>query len=254
MGHVASYFPDQGSNPHPLQWKHGVLTTAPPGKSLLSCFKGYLNKYLACWFIYLASFLPERMTFPRGDTICWPTKTCTWKLQPFLEFTAPLIFLKHYFMYHVPARNLCSWLSVDQGKKSIPHCLILWQICLGFSFFPFLSNMHSALIRQVSSLPPETFGAWLQIMAEIPSLCLSKFYSPFKDKIIFLLKSHVSSEPSQSLLSLPLTPDALIIMYLTSEHGSLKYCYSWKEWQKLADHIMHFTDEVLGPREVTWPA
>ena len=27
-------FPNQGSNPHPLQWKHRVLTTAPPGKSL----------------------------------------------------------------------------------------------------------------------------------------------------------------------------------------------------------------------------
>ena len=26
-------FLDQGSNPCPLQWKHGVLTTGPPGKS-----------------------------------------------------------------------------------------------------------------------------------------------------------------------------------------------------------------------------
>ena len=25
--------PDQGSNPCPLQWKHRVLTTGPPGKS-----------------------------------------------------------------------------------------------------------------------------------------------------------------------------------------------------------------------------
>ena len=25
--------PDQGSNPRPLQWKRGVLTTGPPGKS-----------------------------------------------------------------------------------------------------------------------------------------------------------------------------------------------------------------------------
>ena len=27
-------FPDQGSNPGPLHWEHGVLSTAPPGKSL----------------------------------------------------------------------------------------------------------------------------------------------------------------------------------------------------------------------------
>ncbi|XP_057392565.1 matrix-remodeling-associated protein 7 isoform X3 [Balaenoptera acutorostrata] len=33
-------FPDQGSNPNqrPLQWKRGVLTTGPPGKSLLCSF------------------------------------------------------------------------------------------------------------------------------------------------------------------------------------------------------------------------
>ena len=27
-------FPDQGWNPRPLQWQHGVLTAAPPGKAL----------------------------------------------------------------------------------------------------------------------------------------------------------------------------------------------------------------------------
>ena len=32
--HVGSWFPNGGSNLHPLQWKHGVLTTGPPGKSL----------------------------------------------------------------------------------------------------------------------------------------------------------------------------------------------------------------------------
>ena len=31
--HVGSWFPEQGSNPHPLQWQHSVLTTGPPGKS-----------------------------------------------------------------------------------------------------------------------------------------------------------------------------------------------------------------------------
>ena len=31
---VGSWFPDQGSNPCPLQWKRGVLTTGLPGKSV----------------------------------------------------------------------------------------------------------------------------------------------------------------------------------------------------------------------------
>ena len=30
-----TYFPDQGSNPGPLHWEHGVLTTVPLGQSLL---------------------------------------------------------------------------------------------------------------------------------------------------------------------------------------------------------------------------
>ena len=32
-GHAGSSFPDQGWNPCPLQWKHRILTTGPPGKS-----------------------------------------------------------------------------------------------------------------------------------------------------------------------------------------------------------------------------
>ena len=31
MRHAGSYFPDQGSNPCPLHWKHRVLTTRPSG-------------------------------------------------------------------------------------------------------------------------------------------------------------------------------------------------------------------------------
>ena len=32
MWHAGSYFSDQGSNPCPLQWKNGVLTTGRPRK------------------------------------------------------------------------------------------------------------------------------------------------------------------------------------------------------------------------------
>ena len=39
VGHAGSWFPDQGSNPSPLPWKRGALTTGPPGKSLVFHFK-----------------------------------------------------------------------------------------------------------------------------------------------------------------------------------------------------------------------
>ena len=32
LRHVGSQFPDQGSNPRPLQWQRGVLTTGRPWK------------------------------------------------------------------------------------------------------------------------------------------------------------------------------------------------------------------------------
>ena len=34
MWHVGSWFSDQGLNQGPRQWKHEVLTTGPPGKSI----------------------------------------------------------------------------------------------------------------------------------------------------------------------------------------------------------------------------
>ena len=38
------YFPDQGSNPGPLHWEPGVLTTGPPGKSVLQLCRVVSNQ------------------------------------------------------------------------------------------------------------------------------------------------------------------------------------------------------------------
>ena len=45
MQHVGSQFPNQGSNPCPLHWVLGVLTTGPPGKSPLqySCLENPMD-------------------------------------------------------------------------------------------------------------------------------------------------------------------------------------------------------------------
>ena len=53
---MGSYFPDQGLNPHPLLWKHGVLTTGPPGK------------FYVCVYICLVSCqAPLSMGFSRKE-------------------------------------------------------------------------------------------------------------------------------------------------------------------------------------------
>ena len=43
--HAGSWFPDQGSNPRPLQWKRRGLTAGPPGNSLL-LFSWSLSLYV----------------------------------------------------------------------------------------------------------------------------------------------------------------------------------------------------------------
>ena len=52
------WFPDQGSNPCPLQWKHGTFTTGPPGKSLVWDFVAklyYTDSFAILLFLYTTS-------------------------------------------------------------------------------------------------------------------------------------------------------------------------------------------------------
>ena len=44
-----SQFPNKGSNLHPLQWKHGILTTRPPGKFLPNILETQSH---SCYFAY----------------------------------------------------------------------------------------------------------------------------------------------------------------------------------------------------------
>ena len=43
--HAGSQFPDQGLNLHPMQWKHRVLTTRLPGKSLKGLYTMQFHLY-----------------------------------------------------------------------------------------------------------------------------------------------------------------------------------------------------------------
>ena len=48
-------FPDQGSNPCPLHWKHGILTAGLPGKSLYIQFQICIYFFIYYfYFCYLA--------------------------------------------------------------------------------------------------------------------------------------------------------------------------------------------------------
>ena len=74
MWHVGSYFPNQESNPGPLQWNRGFLTTGLPADSLLF-YKDHLSLVLEPTLIQdelisrslnwldLKRFFPNKVTF-----------------------------------------------------------------------------------------------------------------------------------------------------------------------------------------------
>ena len=47
MWHEESSFPEQGSNPHPLHWKRGVITTETLGKSLYLLHNNWFSLLLS---------------------------------------------------------------------------------------------------------------------------------------------------------------------------------------------------------------
>ena len=69
MKHVGSYFPDQRSNPCPLQWKHGIFTSGKtPGHSLCGFYffcsvEHFWASFMlvcvtvVCFFLLLSIFL-----------------------------------------------------------------------------------------------------------------------------------------------------------------------------------------------------
>ena len=63
LWHAGSQFPDQGSNPRPLQWNCRVLTTGLPGKSLHSYF-------------LMLGFQGTRGTYPETGITPPPLQTC----------------------------------------------------------------------------------------------------------------------------------------------------------------------------------
>ena len=95
LGHAArlagSYFPDQGLNLHPQQWKHGVLTTGPSGHSLYPHFE---DARLKAW-----EAARKAETKPPGAP-------CRWSVV--IEPVAP--------SYHL--KNSLTWL-LNQGERAL---------------------------------------------------------------------------------------------------------------------------------------
>ena len=68
---VKSYFPDQESNQCPLQWKHRVLITGPPGDSLFSCTLVYISLKLHRQYQLELSVLLSHTYIPTWLLFCF---------------------------------------------------------------------------------------------------------------------------------------------------------------------------------------
>ena len=94
--------PRPGKEPVPLQWKLGVLTMGPPGKSLLFYLK------------YVLSFCrPKHPSLGYDDRS--PTTKTSFPLCHVYLFTAPLI--------------KKAWIPLSQGTGNGPRSLLPFQVC-----------------------------------------------------------------------------------------------------------------------------
>ena len=77
LSHVACGLHDQGSNPCPLHWKHGLLTTGPPGKSpayFSGCFLELFTPQKSQSLVLLQLTMAEPSLvseFPAGEWVEW---------------------------------------------------------------------------------------------------------------------------------------------------------------------------------------
>ena len=111
MPRAGSQFHDQGSNPHPLQWKVKVSTTGPPGKS--SCQFPYaveVNFKMCIYYLFNPPF--HTMT----HRPCWSmlTNVSTSIQRDFLF----ILFLEIVLLYGYTIIYLTSSLLTDTSKAS----------------------------------------------------------------------------------------------------------------------------------------
>ena len=104
---------DQGQNLCPLQWKHGVLTTGPPGKS-----QGSLELILECFPLCYLQLLRKWDFHPSFEMLSRP-------MDPMFKFFTAGIFLSKFYPHS--SRNLC---QINANFYLLIICLFLISECV----------------------------------------------------------------------------------------------------------------------------
>ena len=129
-----NWFSDQWLNPCPLHWEHGVLTTGPPGKSLLYHLWSFLRredsivgKYTYCCF-KRSAWRYCVFWFQPKFVLRWLLPTCLFWLfltKPFQEVSWDYLDFPFYRRRKPVSLGLCPLLTVTSDKICHSACLRL---------------------------------------------------------------------------------------------------------------------------------
>ena len=123
MWHAGSQLPNQGSNPHPLQWKCG-LTTGPPGKSQ-QLRKGKDFIYLFCQYSKIFFFLFSRI--PKVDNKITPINgTGELYFSFYRTLQIKLLISKQTFLMPKGFRDRCQQYEASSIRGKSPWSFI-WK-------------------------------------------------------------------------------------------------------------------------------
>ena len=153
---AGSQLPDKGSNPCPWQWKYGVLTTGPPGKSLFpDVFKAQHSPSQA-QLPLLALTLHPLLTSPQGlqnpSHGVWgrkPTEKAFWDIRQAWVCIS---------LGHLPAATPASWCVVPRARPGTSDCHLSSPglsvlICKVRITFPACTHLGGASKITISSCP-----------------------------------------------------------------------------------------------------
>ena len=112
--HVGSQFSHQGLNPHPLQWKCGVLTTGLPGKS----WSHLLNSLPQCWVVFAcmnAHAYTCVTSFCEPSSIAAATEASEW--WQLIMNTTPDVSLLSHLAEALHSHEIPQWIFVILERK-----------------------------------------------------------------------------------------------------------------------------------------
>ena len=131
---MRSYFPHQGSNPCPLQWKLRVPTTAPPGKSWRWIFLTVIGALFTLIKLFNLKFPLNLMIFwiPKKCLVCSCYFVCDW---PLFQILSCYHWLIHLTNIQCPSLPTCQPLFLgycDHWPDTVSTPDNGWVMCIFF--------------------------------------------------------------------------------------------------------------------------